>query len=75
MKIIEDVPNAYIFAFHISLVGFFKQTMKNILVFCSVIFLIYIIFQVFIYQTVDEGLNTLHKNGAVILDITTEKDY
>lgn len=49
--------------------------MKNILIFCGVLVLIYIVYRVYKYQTLDDGLDRLIKNGAVILDVRTEKEY
>ena len=49
--------------------------MKSILIFCGVIFLIYVVYRVYKYQTLDDGLDKLIKNGAVILDVRTEKEY
>ncbi|SDR10977.1 Rhodanese-related sulfurtransferase [Chryseobacterium soldanellicola] len=49
--------------------------MKNVLIFCGVLLLIYIVYRVYTYQTLDNGLDKLIKNGAVILDVRTEKEY
>ena len=49
--------------------------MKNILIFCGVILLIYVVYRVYKYQTLDDGLDKLIKNGAVILDVRTEKEF
>jgi rhodanese-related sulfurtransferase len=49
--------------------------MKNILIFCGIILVIYVIYRVYKYQTLDDGLDKLIKNGAVILDVRTEKEY
>lgn len=49
--------------------------MKNILIFCGVILLIYAVYRVYKYQTLDDGLDKLIKNGAVILDVRTEKEF
>jgi rhodanese-related sulfurtransferase len=49
--------------------------MKNILILCGVVLLIYIVYRVYKYQTLDDGLDKLIKNGAVILDVRTEKEY
>ncbi|MEN4760361.1 rhodanese-like domain-containing protein [Chryseobacterium sp. C39-AII1] len=49
--------------------------MKNILIFCGVILTIYIAYRIYKYQTLDNGLDTLIKNGAIILDVRTEKEY
>ncbi|KMQ69478.1 sulfurtransferase [Chryseobacterium sp. FH2] len=32
-------------------------------------------YRVYKYQTLDDGLGTLIKNGAIILDVRTEKEY
>jgi phage shock protein E len=49
--------------------------MKNILIFCGIILAIYTAYRIYKYQTLDEGLDKLIKNGAVILDVRTEKEY
>lgn len=49
--------------------------MKNILIFCGVALLIYMVYRVYKYQTLDDGLDKLIKNGAIILDVRTEKEY
>ncbi|MBK1896557.1 rhodanese-like domain-containing protein [Chryseobacterium paridis] len=49
--------------------------MRNVLILCGVILSIYIIYRVYKYQTLDEGLPQLIKKGAVILDVRTEKEY
>lgn len=49
--------------------------MKNMLIFCGIILAIYVVYRVYKYQTLDEGLDTLIKNGAIILDVRTEKEY
>jgi len=49
--------------------------MKNLLIFCGIIVVIYIFYRVYKYQTLDDGLDKLIKNGAVILDVRTEKEY
>lgn len=49
--------------------------MRNLLIFCGIIFVIYCAYRVYRYQTLDNGLNLLIKKGAVILDVRTEKEY
>lgn len=49
--------------------------MRNILILCGIILTVYIIYRVYRYQTLDRGLDTLIKKGAVILDVRTEKEY
>ncbi|SHE47917.1 rhodanese-like domain-containing protein [Chryseobacterium takakiae] len=49
--------------------------MKNTVIFLGIILTIYIFYRVYIFQTLDNGLNQLIKNGAVILDVRTEKEY
>lgn len=49
--------------------------MKSSSIFFGVIILIYVAYRVYKYQTLDEGLDKLIKNGAVILDVQTEKDF
>jgi len=47
--------------------------MKYALIFCGAILLIYISYRIYKYQTLDDGLDQLIKNGAVILDVLTKK--
>lgn len=49
--------------------------MKNLLIFCGIVATIYIVYRVYNYQTLDNGLDSLIKNGAVILDVRTEKEF
>jgi len=49
--------------------------MKNMLIFCGAILLIYVVYRVYKYQTLDAGLDKLIKNGAIILDVRTEKEF
>lgn len=49
--------------------------MKNILIFCGVILTVYIVYRVYRYQTLENGLDKMIKNGAIILDVRTEKEY
>lgn len=49
--------------------------MKNTLIFCGIALLIYIVYRVYKYQTLDDGLDQLIKKGAIILDVRTEKEY
>ncbi|KFF02135.1 rhodanese-like domain-containing protein [Chryseobacterium luteum] len=49
--------------------------MKNTLIFGGIIFTVYIVYRVYRYQTLDDGLDTLVKKGAVILDVRTETEY
>lgn len=49
--------------------------MKNALIFCGIALLIYIVYRVYKYQTLDDGLDQLIKKGAIILDVRTEKEY
>ncbi|MDQ1803514.1 rhodanese-like domain-containing protein [Chryseobacterium sp. CKR4-1] len=49
--------------------------MKNLLIFWGILLGIYVIYRVYRYQTLDNGLAQLIKNGAVILDVRTEKEY
>jgi Rhodanese-related sulfurtransferase len=48
---------------------------KNILIFCGVILLIYTTYRVYKYQTLDDGLDKLIKNGVIIIDVRTEKEF
>jgi phage shock protein E len=49
--------------------------MKRILIFCGIILIVYVAYRVYKYQTLDNGLDQLIKNGAVILDVRTEKEF
>ncbi|MFP3594316.1 rhodanese-like domain-containing protein [Chryseobacterium sp. SIMBA_038] len=49
--------------------------MKNIFICIGVIIFIYVIYRVYKYQTLDDGLGTLIEKGAIILDVRTEKEF
>lgn len=49
--------------------------MKSILIFGGIVFLMYVVYRVYKFQTLDDGLDKLIKNGAVILDVRTEKEF
>lgn len=49
--------------------------MRNLLIFGGIILTIYIIYRVYRYQTLDEGLDALIRKGAIILDVRTEKEF
>lgn len=49
--------------------------MRNLLIFCGIILAVYVVYRVYKYQTLEVGLDRLIKNGAVILDVRTEKEY
>jgi len=49
--------------------------MKNLLILCGIILSIYVVYRVYKYQTLDQGLDKLIKNGAIILDVRTEKEF
>ncbi|WP_048504124.1 rhodanese-like domain-containing protein [Chryseobacterium sp. BLS98] len=49
--------------------------MKNVLIFGGIILMVYIIYRVYKYQTLDQGLDTLIRKGAIILDVRTEKEF
>ena len=49
--------------------------MKNVLIFCGIILAIYVVYRIYKYQTLDKGLDKLIKNGAIILDVRTEKEF
>jgi rhodanese-related sulfurtransferase len=49
--------------------------MKNVLIFCGIILTVYIVYRIYKYQTLDNGLDKLIRGGAVILDVRTEKEY
>lgn len=49
--------------------------MKNAFIFFGIVFLGYLAYRIYRYQTLDQGLDKLIKNGAVILDVRTEKEF
>lgn len=49
--------------------------MKNILIFCGIVLTVYVVYRIYRYQTLENGLDKLIKTGAVILDVRTEKEY
>lgn len=49
--------------------------MKNVLILCGIIVTVYVIYRVYRYQTLEDGLELLIKKDAVILDVRTEKEY
>ncbi|MDH6253763.1 phage shock protein E [Chryseobacterium sp. H1D6B] len=49
--------------------------MKKVLIVFGLLLVIYMVYRVYKYQTLDQGLVQLIKNGAVILDVRTEKEY
>ncbi|WP_294244522.1 rhodanese-like domain-containing protein [uncultured Chryseobacterium sp.] len=49
--------------------------MKNILLCCGIILALYIAYRIYTFQTLDDGLEPLIRNGAVILDVRTESEY
>ena len=49
--------------------------MKNVLTFCGIVLSVYVIYRLYKYQTLDDGLNQLIEKGAIILDVRTEKEY
>lgn len=49
--------------------------MKNVLIFLGILLTVYVIYRIYQYQTLDDGLDQLIKKGAVILDVRTEKEY
>lgn len=49
--------------------------MKSVLMFCGIALTVYVVYRVYQYQTLDNGLDQLIKKGAVILDVRTEKEY
>ncbi|MFZ4928731.1 rhodanese-like domain-containing protein [Chryseobacterium sp. Mn2064] len=49
--------------------------MKNFLILCGIVFTLYIVYKVYRFNTLDKGLPQLVRNGAVILDVRTEKEY
>lgn len=49
--------------------------MKTILIIAVAFLLIYVLYRTYSLATLDNGLDTKIANGAVILDVRTEKEY
>ncbi|MDR6458006.1 rhodanese-related sulfurtransferase [Chryseobacterium vietnamense] len=49
--------------------------MKSLLILCGTACMVYVIYKVYRFQTLDNGLPELVRKGAVILDVRTEKEY
>lgn len=49
--------------------------MKSLIIICGIAFMLYVVYKVYRFQTLDDGLPQLLKKGAVILDVRTEKEY
>ncbi|KFF25787.1 rhodanese-like domain-containing protein [Chryseobacterium vrystaatense] len=49
--------------------------MKSVLMFFGIALMVHVVYRVYQYQTLDNGLDQLIKKGAVILDVRTEKEY
>lgn len=49
--------------------------MKSVLMLGVIVLAVYVIYRVYRYQTLDDGLDQLIKKGAVILDVRTENEY
>lgn len=49
--------------------------MKTILIVVGVFLLIYVSYRTYRFATLDNGLDTKIKNGAIILDVRTENEY
>ncbi|MBW8522657.1 rhodanese-like domain-containing protein [Chryseobacterium chendengshani] len=49
--------------------------MKSIIMFCGIMLTVYIAYRIYKYQTLDNGLDQLVRDGAVILDVRTEKEF
>lgn len=49
--------------------------MKSFLFGCGILIMLYITYRVYKLQTLDSGLDRLVKNGAVIIDVRTEKEF
>lgn len=49
--------------------------MKNLLLCCGIILAVYMAYRTYTFQTLDDGLEPLIRNGAVILDVRTESEY
>ncbi|WP_100074284.1 rhodanese-like domain-containing protein [Chryseobacterium camelliae] len=49
--------------------------MKGVFIFCGILIAVYTAYKIYRYQTLDDGLDKKLRNGAVILDVRTEKEY
>lgn len=49
--------------------------MKNAILFLGILLAVYTTYRIYRYQTLDDGLDLLIRNGAVILDVRTESEY
>lgn len=49
--------------------------MKKTFIFLGIILAVYVVYRIYKYKTLDNGLDQLIRNGAVILDVRTEKEY
>ncbi|CAM3022683.1 rhodanese-like domain-containing protein [Chryseobacterium flavum] len=49
--------------------------MKSLFIICGMAFMLYVVYKVYRFQTLDDSLPKLLKKGAVILDVRTEKEY
>lgn len=49
--------------------------MKKLLIFCGIVLIVYVVYRIYMYQTLDNGLDVLIRQGAIILDVRTEKEY
>lgn len=49
--------------------------MKTIIIITGVLLLLYITYRVYRYLNLDKGLKNVYRNGAVILDVRTEREY
>ncbi|WP_333597617.1 rhodanese-like domain-containing protein [Chryseobacterium flavum] len=49
--------------------------MISLFIICGMAFMLYAVYKVYWFQTLDDGLPQLLKKGAVILDVRTEKEY
>lgn len=49
--------------------------MKNLILFFGFILAVYMAYRIYKYQTLDDGLEHLVQNGAVILDVRAESEY
>lgn len=49
--------------------------MKSVLIGCGIIIILYIVYRIYKFKKLDNGLGRLVENGAVILDVRTEREY
>lgn len=49
--------------------------MKNFMILCGIAFTAYVVYRIYRYLALDDGLEQLIRKGAVILDVRTENEF